>query len=211
VRDSELVRISRDAFEEIIQKYPKVMHVLAEMVVRRLLAKERTGGAHAGGMCIAVLNIGDGMATANFTQRLGEALGSIGPTLHLSSKRVDTLLNQPGIADAGRDHMAGMRLTAWMDEQEAHHRFLVCEADATGSGWTLRCLRQADEILLVAETGSTPEPSAVETALLGHDSISKAHQTLILLHRDGNRPPSGTERWFPGRKLQRHFHIRQDR
>jgi NTE family protein/lysophospholipid hydrolase len=210
VRDSELVRISRDAFEEIIQKYPKVMHVLAEMVVRRLLAKERTGVAHAGGMCIAVLGLGPDTATADFTTRLVEALGNIGPTLHLSGKRVDALLNQPGIADAGRDHMAGMRLTAWMDEQEAQHRFLVCEAEPTGSGWTQRCLRQADEILLVAQAGADPEPGRAETALLGHDAISKAGRTLILLHADGSRPPTGTERWFRGRNLQRHFHIRKD-
>ena len=214
VRDSELVRISRETFEEIVQKYPKVMQVLAQIIVRRLRAKERTGGVPAGGMCIAVLGIGAAAPTAAFTERLVEALGSIGPTLHLSGQRVDALLNQPGIANAGRDHMGGMRLTAWLDEQESRYRFLVCEADATASGWTLRCLRQSDEILLVAQAGSDPEPSAAEKALLGgHDAVSKASasQTLVLLHHDGNRLPSGTERWFSGRNLQRHCHIREDR
>jgi predicted acylesterase/phospholipase RssA/CRP-like cAMP-binding protein len=212
VRDSELVRISRETFEEIVQKYPKVMQVLAQIVVRRLRAKERTGGVPAGGMCIAVLGIGSAAPTAAFTERLIEALGSIGPTLHLSGQRVDALLNQPGIANAGRDHMGGMRLTAWLDEQESRYRFLVCEADATASGWTLRCLRQADEILLVAQAGSDPEPSAAEKALLGgHDAVSKVSQTLVLLHHDGYRLPSGTERWFSGRNLRRHFHIREDR
>jgi len=211
VRDSQLVRISREMFEEIIQKYPKVMHVLAEMVVRRLLAKERASGTHAGGMCIAVLGIGASPSTADFAARLVQALGHIGPTLHLSSERIDALLNQPGIADAGRDHMAGMRLTAWLDEQESRYRFLVCETDASASGWTLRCLRQADEILLVAPVGSVPEPSAAETALLGRNAISKARQTLILLHRDDGRPPTGTQGWLAGRNVHRHFHIRQGR
>ena len=77
------------------------------------------------------------------------------------------LLNQPGIANAGRDHMGGMRLTAWLDEQGSHFRFVVCEADATASGWTLRCLRQADEILLVAQADADPDPSADEKFLLG--------------------------------------------
>ena len=213
VRDSELVRISREIFEEIVQKYPKVMHVLAEIVVRRLRAKERVSSAHAAGMCIAVLGIGAAAATAEFTERLVKALGNIGPTLHLSSKRVDALLNQPGIAAAGREHLAGMRLTAWLDEHESQYRFLVCEADSSASGWTLRCLRQADEILLVAQASSDPEPSEAEKALVGeHDeAASKARQTLVLLHPDGSRLPSGTARWFAGRNLQRHFHIRQDR
>jgi len=211
VRDSELVRISREAFEEIIQNYPKVMHVLAEMVVRRLLAKERTAGSHPPGMCIAVLGIGGNGTTAEFTTQLVEALGDIGPTLHLSGPRVDALLNQPGIANAGRDHMAGMRLTAWLDEQESRYRFLVCEADAASSGWTLRCLRQADEIMLVAQAGSDPEPAGAETALLSHDAVSKARQTLVLLHQGGSGPPSGTQRWLAARAVQRHFHIREGR
>jgi NTE family protein len=212
VRDSELVRISRDTFEEIVQKYPKVMHVLAEIVVRRLRAKERTSPAPAGGVCIAVLGIGSTRPIGDFTARLVEALGSIGPTLHLSGKRVDELLNQPGIANASKDHMGGMRLTAWLDEQESRYRFLVCEADAEASGWTLRCLRQADEVLLVAQAGSDPEPSAAEKALLGgDDAVSKASQTLVLLHPPGSALPSGTERWLAPRRLKRHFHIREDR
>lgn len=212
VRDSALVRISREAFEEIVQKYPKVMQVLAQIVVRRLRAKERTGSEPAGGMCIAVLGIGAPSTHPDFTGRLVEALASIGPTLHLSSQRVDALLNQPGIASSGRDHMGGMRLTAWLDEQESHFRFVVCEADATASGWTLRCLRQADEILLVAQASADPDPSAAEKFLLGgHDAVSKANQTLVLLHPDGSRLPSGTERWLSGRNLQRHFHVRGSR
>ena len=74
------------------------MHVLAEIVVRRLRAKERVSSAPATGMCIAVLGIGTATSTADFTERLVKALGNIGPTLHLSGKRVDALLNQPGIA-----------------------------------------------------------------------------------------------------------------
>jgi predicted acylesterase/phospholipase RssA len=211
VRDSALVRISREAFEEIVQKYPKVMQVLAQIVVRRLRAKERTGTEPVGGMCIAVMGIGAAAANPEFTGRLVEALADIAPTLHLSSRRVDALLNQPGIANAGKDHMGGMRLTAWLDEQESRYRFLVCEADDTASGWTLRCLRQADEILLVARADSDPESTAAEKALLGHDAVSKASQTLVLLHHDGNRLPSGTERWLSGRNLQRHFHVRENR
>src|SRR6185503_3388927 len=68
VRDSELVRITPKTFEEIVQKYPKVMQVLAQIVVRRLRAKERTGGVPAGGMCIAVLGIGSISNDGNFTE-----------------------------------------------------------------------------------------------------------------------------------------------
>jgi len=211
VRDSALVGVSREAFEEIVEKYPKVMHVIAGIVVQRLLAKERSSAAPAGSTCIAVLATTPSASTAGFTQRLVRALNAIGPTLHLTSKRVDTLLNQPGIAGADKDHVAGIRLAAWLDDQESRHRFVLYEADGAESGWTLRCLRQADEILLVADAGSDPEPRAAEKILLGERTISKARQTLVLLHPDGNRLPSGTARWFKNRQVERHYHVRLDR
>ena len=71
------------------------------------------------------------MSTADFTERLVRALERIGPTLHLSAQRLDALLNRPGIAAVDEEDAAGIRLTAWLDEQESHHQFLVYETDGT--------------------------------------------------------------------------------
>jgi NTE family protein/lysophospholipid hydrolase len=210
VRDSDLVRVSRRAFDEIVAKYPAVMQTIARIVVQRLRAKER-GAAARTGKCVAVLAAGAGNATADFTERLVMAFERIGPTLHLSAQRLDALLNRPGVAAVDEEDAAGIRLTAWLDEQESHHRFLIYETDGTPSLWTRRCLRQADEILLVADAGSDPAPGIVEkTLLLAEDGVSKARQSLVLLHPDGRRLPSGTSRWFANRNVQRNFHVRLD-
>jgi NTE family protein/lysophospholipid hydrolase len=51
----------------------------------------------------------------------------------------------------------------------------------------------------------------VEKLLLGADgAVSQARRTLVLLHPDGSRLPSGTARWFEGRNIKQHFHIRLD-
>jgi predicted acylesterase/phospholipase RssA/CRP-like cAMP-binding protein len=211
VRDSALVRVSHEAFEEIVDGYPKVMQVIAGIVVRRLVARERGSRGPVACTCIAVLATGAGPLPAGLTAELVEALSEIGPTLHLTRERVDSLLNQKGIADSDRNLVGGIRLAAWLDEQEARYRFLVCETDGTRSGWTLRCLRQADEVLLVAPPGADPQARGLEQALLGEGTVSKARQTLVLLHQDGGRLPAGTARWYDGRSLQRHFHLRLDR
>ncbi|MGQ0578769.1 MAG: cyclic nucleotide-binding domain-containing protein [Betaproteobacteria bacterium] len=209
VRDSDLVRVPRQAFNEIVAKYPAVMQTIARIVVQRLRVKEQGNLAARTGKCIAVLAAGVENATADFTMRLVEALERIGPTLHLTAQRLDILLNRPGIAAAEQEDAAGMRLTAWLDEQESHHQFLIYETDGTLSLWTRRCLRQADEILLIADAGTEPAPSVVEKTLLGStDGISKARQSLVLLHPDGSRLPSGTSRWFANRDVQRNFHVR---
>lgn len=210
VRDSALVRMSRETFEEIVEKYPKVMQLIAGMVVRRLLAKERAAHAPSAATCIAVLATSDARLAADFTHQLVDALGSIGATLHLTAARVDAMLNHPGIAAAGKDHVLSIRLAAWLDEQESSYRFVVCEADAAATEWTMRCLRQADEILLVAPVDSDPEPRGIEKALLSEAPIAQARQNLVLLHRNGDRLPSGTARWLDARPVQRHFHVRLD-
>ena len=211
VRDCDLVRVSRRAFDEIVEKYPRVMQTIARIVVQRLRAKEGPGVPARTGKCIAVLAAGTGNRSEHFTERLVIALGNIGPTLHLSALRLDTLLNRPGIAEVDEQDAAGIRLTAWLDEQESHHQFLIYETDGTDSPWARRCLRQADEILLVADSESDAELGLVEQSLLGEkDGVSRARQTLIVLHPDGSRLPSGTSRWFSGRNIKRNFHIRLD-
>jgi len=122
VRDSDLVRVSRQAFDEIVAKYPAVMQTIARIVVQRLRAKEQASAVPRTGKCVAVLAAGAGNTTADFTPRLVKALERVGPTLHLSAQRLDTLLNRPGIAAAEEEDAAGIRLTAWLDEQESDRR-----------------------------------------------------------------------------------------
>ncbi|MFL6579296.1 MAG: cyclic nucleotide-binding domain-containing protein, partial [Burkholderiales bacterium] len=129
VRDSDLVRLSRSAFDEIVDKYPKVMQTIARIVIARLRQKESLAAATKSGKCVAVLSAGENDADAKFTERLVSALSRLGSTLHLSAHRVDKLLNRPGIVIADEHDAAGLRLTAWLDEQESHHQFLVYETD----------------------------------------------------------------------------------
>ena len=210
VRDSELVRISRQAFGEIVAEYPRVMETIARIVVRRLRAKERAAPATSA-KCVAVIAAGSGTATGAFCERLARAFQAIGPTLHLTSARFLNLLERAGIADGGEDELTAIRLTAWLDDQESRYRFLIYEAQPGVTAWTRRCLRQADEVILVADAASDPARSDVERLLPGGDNaISHARCTLVLLHADGSRMPAGTARWLAGRNVQRHYHVRLD-
>jgi NTE family protein/lysophospholipid hydrolase len=211
VRDSELVRVSRQAFDEIVDRYPQVMQTIARIVVRRLRAKEEGPSVEGSAKCIAVLPAGAGMPKVGFAERLVQALASIGPVLHLSAGRIEQLLDRTGVAYADDEDAAGIRMTTWLDEQESRYRFLVYEADSTASAWTRRCLRQADEIVLVAHAASDPALGEVEASLLGtNGALSQARRTLVLLHPHGGQLPSGTSLWFANRSIERQFHVRLD-
>ncbi|MSQ58234.1 MAG: cyclic nucleotide-binding domain-containing protein [Betaproteobacteria bacterium] len=212
VRDSDLVCLSKEVFDRIIEKYPKVMQAIAQVVVRRLRTKEKSDTAHGKpGTCLAVLGIGGDPLPSGFTQRLVKAFESIGPALHLSSQRVDQALNRPRIANSEKESAGGILLNAWLYNQESAYRFIVYETEAKDCEWTRRCLRQANEILLVAHTSSEPAVRGLEHTLI-HEGASapNARQTLLLLHPGGERSPSGTDAWLAGRALHRHFHLRLD-
>jgi predicted acylesterase/phospholipase RssA len=51
------------------------------------------------------------------------------------------------------------RMAAWLAEQEAEGAIVVYEADPDASGWTDRCVRQADHVVWVAAPGSGDAPA----------------------------------------------------
>jgi lysophospholipid hydrolase len=66
-------------------------------------------------------------------------------------------------------------------------------------------VRQADHVLVVADSDSDPTPGDVESELLGTLDGRKS-LWLILVHGDGK--PSGTKKWLDARAPKRHFHVR---
>ena len=195
-------------------KYPAVMQTIARIVVQRLRAKEQGWASRQERESVSrCWRRAREIGPRALHRAAGEgARNASAPRCTLSALRLDALLNRPGIAAVDEEDAAGIRLTAWLDEQESHHQFLIYETDGTDSPWTRRCLRQADEILLVADAGSDPAPGLVEKTACWErkDGISKARQSLVLLHPDGSRLPSGTSRWFRERNVQRNFHVRLD-
>lgn len=65
-------------------------------------------------------------------------LGSMGP---LTNPRITVALPRPSIQE--------FRLSGWLAQQEDAHRIVLYQTDASLTPWTVRCLRQADCILIV--------------------------------------------------------------
>ena len=208
IRDSELLRLPREAFDAVADRYPQVLRTVAGTVVRRLRRRERGGPAVRSSRVFAVLPLG-GVSADETAAGIAGALAALGETLLLDPKRVDEGLGRPGLAAAPEDDPRGIRLEAWLDEQESRHRFLVHVTDGTDSPWTRRSLRQADAILLVADADGDPAPRPVERALLPDSRL--ATRSLVLRHRTGDRLPTGTGRWRTGRRLDAAYHLRGDR
>lgn len=207
VRDSVLVGFTSDEFDQLAARQPQLLRRVTRGLVERMHRGARTGPGRV--VNVAVLPASEGAPVRDFCNRLTAALGAHGPTLRLDAAGVDARMDEAGIAQAWEGSPESPRLLAWLEAQEAAHRFVVYEAEAGPTPWTRRCMRQADRVLLVASAQDDPRPGEAESALLGLEGrITDAHEVLVLLHPDGDRLPSGTRRWLEGRRVDEHHHLR---
>ena len=209
IHDSVLAKFSLPAVEQIVARYPQVMKHITQVVINRLRQHIRQPSDASATTSIAIIADGPDVPLADFAQRLASALSAIGPTLHLSSERLDRILEMPGMAQTPQDGPHDIRLAVWLDEQETQSRFIIYQSDLSTSAWTRRCIRQADHILLVARSNAGPAPGEIEKRWLNPNrSITTVQQSLVLLHSDGGRAPMGTRHWLEGRQVSRHHHLR---
>jgi NTE family protein len=84
------------------------------------------------------------------------------------------------------------------------------EADPTATEWTRRCVRQADEVLLLANAQASPELSEIERTCVRGSAI-RARQDLVLLHPAHAEWASGTIEFLARRPdVQRPYQVRAD-
>ena len=206
VRDTALARLSKAAFDRLVEHHPRAaMQIVRTVMARGGRSSRSTGRTTNTVIGVAVAPAGRDVSLSAFAGCLAAALGEYGPTLHLTAERLDAALER-GMAQAPVDDARNSLIAAWLGEQETTYRYIVYEADRTPSHWTRRCLRQADRILLVGMGESDPAPGEIEAELARMPRTGR--QELILLHRDGPPGPAGARGWLARRRVAAHHHVR---
>lgn len=212
VRDSDLVRLSRAAFESISDKYPQVMIAITRIVVERLRNIREGGGEKSTAMNIAVLPITPGVRISGFCKQLADAFSGYGPTFLLTAETLDQLLEKRGISQISNNDPRSQGLRAWLADIEVSYAFNIYQGEENPSPWNRRCIDRADEVILLADADASPIPGRLERELIGiENGITSPRKYLIMLHQDDNRLPSETVDWLVERNVQWHLHVRWDR
>lgn len=209
IRDSELMRLSKDAFERVVETSPEAMLLIARRLALRLEQMNHPSKQTRRTTTVAVVGVGEGAPLSDFSTRLAASLTEIsGSTAHLDRELVDRILGA-GNAQA-EDAESIARLAEWMSEQEVEHEHVVLEADPGLTPWTMRCLRQADVVLLVARSASRPDLGELKDELTrrGYDDL--AREELVLLHETRDRSWQGTEGWRSIVPIAAHHHVALD-
>src|SRR5262245_42004774 len=190
LRDTELVRLPRPAFEKLVLTHPQGLMRVTELLVQRLDATQRqVRGRRAIPRTFAIVPH-DAQHGTIFAEQLAKHLGHAGKTELVWSQR-------------GAEHTS-----QWFHTVERSSDFVVYVCDPTATRWSKLCLRQADVVLLVAQSGDTPADWAVlvECQAAG---ITLPRAEIVLLHGD-RVVPGTTTPWLQLRPNLPHHHVRND-
>jgi len=207
IRETNLVQLTPSVFTSLIERYPHAMIQIARIIIDRHKQSLRFAPArHLGAINIALVPASLGVNMTEFIQRLKESSGALGQVLHLSSNQLDKIYGKKGVAQTPIDDPANPILSNWLSGQETQYQYIFYESDPIWTTWTRRCIRQADRILIIANSESDPTPSRVEKAM---QSLGLTARTdLVLLHPEDVNRPTGTRKWLRARELDSHHHVR---
>lgn len=232
VRDTELAKIPEGLLKHIRHRHPGVVSHLASLMSDKLMGSmmsRHAGRSHPGEILlhthhiseetkfaygdvsnhlanlstVAVMPVNSGVPVDKFTMELEHALSAIcDQVLHLNSDTIKKRLGQNALDSANE-----YRLTGWLAQQEDLHRIVLYQTDNYMSGWTKRCIRQSDAVLIVALGDEGPEVGELEQDLQIYSV--RTLKVLVLLHRPEVSQPTRTADWLNVRGwLTEHLHIK---
>jgi predicted acylesterase/phospholipase RssA/CRP-like cAMP-binding protein len=189
VRDTELLRLPKSAFERLVGTHPETMLGVTRAIVARLQRVLGARAAQPSERTLAVVAGGSDVPLAAFAEALAGELSRLARTVVL-------------------DGTAATRDAAAVAGQAPEVVVFVC--DPTLTPWSTRCLREADELVVVARADGDAQPGPLEREALAAAGRRDAGCHLVLLHGAGGAP-SGTDAWLAARPPLHHHHVRPDR
>ena len=189
LRDSELLRLDRDAFETLLGRYPRALLGVAQVVIERLQQRDSDASRPGLPRTFAILPVDRSVPARVLAMQLGQALETYGGCAVID-----------GELGAGRS-------SDWFAEREAQLRFVIY-LDANGDPlWRQRCLRQADVLLLPA-LAAQPVRAWPEAALLDPQRTGHRSRHLVLLQAGHQVSLGSAQRWrAPFSGELRHHHV----
>ncbi|MDP4024851.1 patatin-like phospholipase family protein [Methylobacterium sp. NEAU 140] len=164
LRDTNLLRLTRPAFEAVIGEHPHTLLYFARMLADRLRQIYRGYSVNHAPRTFTVLAVTEGIDAAAFARRLAAAFDEILPG------RTGCLAAWPEDADE-----------AWFHAFETGHARTLFVAHEVDCPWCRLCRRHADHVLLLAEPDAPLRAGAADyLARVRSDWI----RTDIVVHQE---------------------------
>ena len=191
LRDTELLRISPEGFEQLVARHPRVMMNMMQQMSKRLRNMTRGGGDSPRPKTFAIVPLQPGLENTPVAHRLAAALSEMG--------------SRAAVLDVG----ASDQSAEWFNTFEAAHDVVFYRGDLPDSSWTHQCLRQADRIYLLARADQ-PLPQSPLGLPAFKERASGLPELLLLHPNEGGGASQSLPEHFSMRSglFESHHHIR---
>ena len=187
LRDSELVRLSKDTFDLLVEEHPKTLRFITDLLVRRLQQPPRLRPSMDAPRTVTLIPLYKGK-TDDFAHHLVKVLEQLRTNVFL----VDSTYSS--------------RTIEWFNALEENHGYVIYQADFELTPWTQLCLRQADCVLMIADEAR----DLVINDTLNHVLQKRADALeLVILHDLSPEQWSGTGKLLDRVKPKLHHHVRR--
>lgn len=208
VRDSKLARLSRKSFERLTATHPELVLELARVVASRM-GSGKGKSAPTRAVNFAIIPLGPGPGVAAEAAAFAAGLQHLGTTMIVDAGTIDAQLGA-GTATKEQGQAGEIVLIEWLNNLEVDHDFVVYLADNKLNAWTRRSLRQADQVLLFADTSNGPEITQLEREAFVQDGLGRyARRSLVLVQPPNARAGVGTSHWIKERSIDHWYHVRR--
>jgi predicted acylesterase/phospholipase RssA/CRP-like cAMP-binding protein len=201
LRDSLLLRIAREDWLQFLNDNPQAMLAITRVIIQRMRMNQRQtvlGGARAS-QTIAIVPAHDGNHAHELAHELTRALSTFAP-----ARLLDSDAAHAAIGDAVDGH-SDAQLVGWLNACEHEQRYLVYVGSHDDNPWTRRCLRQADRILVVADSAHAPTSSPSLDRIKQHPTHAPIELVLI---RPRSAPAGDVIGWRARAQARAHYFLR---
>lgn len=184
VRDSLLLKVPAQHLLAFMARYPASLLALTQLVIKRS-RQQSSKVKHQGTM--AVIPATAGVSAIQLAEALIENLGGWPSARLVTSAHVDALFADSA-SQTPMDHSSeDIRLRTWLASLEDLHTYIIYAGDDDHGPWSLRCLRQADRVLMLAEAARKPDNIPVLDSLKARGLVAPIE--LVLLRSEGDPSP----------------------
>jgi NTE family protein/lysophospholipid hydrolase len=199
LRDSNLALLGRADFDQVMTRHPLHLNRVFSQAIYNHLRHTSQVVQRRQAQIFVVVPLANGASAKAVAEGLTRAFAGVGRAHHVAPETERGL--DPGAA-------AGWIGLDRYDAFEKQFDFLVYEAAADGSPWARRAVRQADQVVFVAEPAGSTEAGQLELRLRDEPGFTMKRKHLVLLHPARTEQPAELAPWRAGRDLERVYPIR---
>lgn len=201
IRNSVLLRLTKENFEKIIIKYPEAAFQISRLCIKRLIDYQAKSGKIGGDIVtITLVPLAENPENEFLIKYLVAALTHFGPVFHVNE--------EVALKELKSKVLDKERIISWLNDIEFKYRFIIYEANPILNDWSKICIQQADRICLLTKFDN-PDKSKTQLEKFIYDQKNNTTRiSLALLHNEDDPSPVNTKDWLTDRGINDHFHIK---